>query len=58
MRTSSQNVISCLAGDLLVEENLIIEAIREDESILGIFRDTVEDFTEYPALVESLEGAF
>ena len=58
MRTSPQNVIACLAGDLLVDESLIIEAIREDEKILGIFRDTVEDFTEYGSLVKSLEMAF
>jgi hypothetical protein len=58
MRTSPQNVISCLAGDLLVDGNLIIEAIREDEEILGIFRDAVEDFTEYPALVQVLGRVF
>jgi len=58
MRTSPANVISCLSGDLLVDHYLLIEAIKEDENILGIFRDTVEDFTEYPALLEALEGAF
>ena len=58
MHTSPQNVIACLSGDLLVDENLIIEAIREDEEILGVFRDTVEDFTEYPSLIKFLEEAF
>jgi len=58
MRTSPANVISCLSIDLLVDHYLLIEAIKGDENILGIFRDTVEDFTEYPALVEALEGAF
>ena len=58
MRTSAQNIIACLAGDLLVDEMLVIESIREDENILRIFRDTVEDFTEYGSLVKSLEGSF
>jgi len=58
MRTSPANVISCLSGDLLVDHYLIIEAIKEDDELRGIFRDTVEDFTEYPALLEALEGAF
>jgi hypothetical protein len=58
MRTSPQNVISCLAGDLLVDHYLIIEAIKEDDELRGIFRDTVEDFTEYASLVKALEGAF
>ena len=53
MRTSPQNVISCLAGDLLADENLIIETIKENE-LVGDFRDAVEDFTEYPTLLEKV----
>jgi hypothetical protein len=58
MRTSPQNIVACLAGDLLVDEALIIDAISGDEEILAIFRDTVEDFTEYASLVKSMEEAF
>ena len=58
MRTSPQNVIACLAGDLLVDEMLVIEAIREDDEIRAIFRDTVEDFTEYATLLDSVGGMF
>jgi hypothetical protein len=56
MRTSPQNVISCLAGDLLADEGLLVEAIREDEEALEIFRESVEDFTEYPRLLEIVGG--
>jgi hypothetical protein len=58
MRTSPQNVIACLAGDLLVDEMLIIEAIREEDEIRAMFRDTVEDFTEYALLLDSVSGLF
>jgi hypothetical protein len=58
MLSPAAEVIACLSDDLLVDHYLLIEAIKGDENILGIFRDTVEDFTEYPALVEALEGAF
>ena len=58
MRTTPQNVINCLAGDLLVDPYLILDVIKSDEEILGIFRDTVEDFTEYQNLVSVFEGQF
>jgi hypothetical protein len=51
MQTSPANVIACLAGELLADHNLIIEAIREDSDILALFRDVVADFTEYPTLL-------
>jgi hypothetical protein len=51
MQTSPANVIACLAGELLAEENLVIEAIREDSDMLALFRDVVADFTEYPTLL-------
>ena len=58
MRTSPQNVIACLAGELLVDNMLVIEAIREDSEALALFRDTVEDFTEYPLLLDFVGGMF
>jgi hypothetical protein len=58
MRTSPQNVIACLAGDLLVDEMLVIEAIREEEEVRAIFRDTVEDFTEYATLKDMVSNLF
>ena len=58
MRTSPQNVIACLAGDLLVDENLIIDAISGDPIIFNIFRETIGDFTEYPSLVNSMSDVF
>ena len=58
MKTSPQNVIACLAGDLLVDEMLVIEAIREEEEVRAIFRDTVEDFTEYSTLLNAVGGLF
>jgi len=56
MRTSPANVIACLAGDLLADEGLIIEAIREEEEVRALFRDTVEDFTEYATLLDAVGG--
>ena len=58
MRTSPQNVIACLAGDLLIDEMLVIEAIREEEEVRAIFRDTVEDFTEYTTLLDAVGSLF
>jgi hypothetical protein len=54
MQTSPANVIACLAGELLADENLVIEAIREDSEILALFRDVVADFTEYPTLLNRI----
>lgn len=58
MRTSPANVISCLSGDLLVDHNLIIKAISEDGDLFALFRDAVEDFTEYPSLRDAVGGVF
>jgi p-aminobenzoyl-glutamate transporter AbgT len=56
MRTSPQNVISCLSGDFMADHHLIIEAIREDETLLALFRDAVKDFTEYAPLRDAING--
>lgn len=58
MRTSPQNVIACLAGELEIDEMLVIEAIREEGELIALFREAVEDFTEYATLRDSLAGAF
>ena len=58
MRTSPSIVISCLSGDLLVDHNLIIEAISEDGDLFALFRETVGDFTEYPSLRDAVGGVF
>ena len=58
MTTSPQNVIACLAGELEIEHFLIIDLIRHDEVLRGLFRDTVEDFTEYPRLLAEVGGNF
>lgn len=54
--TTPANVIACLAGELLSEPNLVIEAIREDSAILALFRETVKNFDNYPKLLTSVNG--
>ena len=52
------DVIQCLSDDLLVEHNLIIDEIKSSEEIRNIFRDVVEDFSEYETLRDVLADRF
>lgn len=52
------DVIQCLSDDLSVEHNLIIDEIKSSPEMRAIFRDVVEDFSEYETLRDSLADRF
>ena len=58
MTTTPANVIACLSGELEIEHFLIIDLIKSDEVLRGLFRSTVEDFTKYPRLLAEVGGNF
>jgi hypothetical protein len=56
--TSQNAILSCLAGDLFVEPNLIIEEVMTTSSLKALFRATMEDFSNYPTLRDRLAELF
>ena len=55
---SEDTIISCLSNDLFVEPNLIVEEIMTASNLKASFRLAVEDFANYPMLLEKLASKF
>ena len=56
--TSQNTILSCLAGDLFVEPNLIMEEVMTASHLKALFRSTMEDFANYPRLRDTLAELF
>ena len=54
----AEDVINCLANDTTIEHHLIIDLIRHDDELKAMFKDTVEDFSNYEELLEMVGGQF
>lgn len=55
---SEDTIISCLSNDLFVEPNLIVEEIMTASNLKASLRLAVEDFANYPMLLEKLASKF
>jgi hypothetical protein len=56
--TNEDTIISCLSNDLFVEPNLIVEEIMTASNLKASLRLAVEDFANYPMLLEKLASKF
>ena len=56
--TNEDTIISCLSNDLFVEPNLIVEEIMTASNLKASLRIAVEDFANYPMLLEKLASKF
>lgn len=56
--TNQDTILSCLSGDLFVEPNLIIDEVMTASHLKALFRSTMEDFTNYPRLRDTLAELF
>ena len=58
MLSPAADVINCLSNDLAIDHHLIIDLIRHDDTLRGLFKETVEDFHNYPDLLTECGGQF
>jgi hypothetical protein len=53
---SAPNLVQCLAGELLVDPALLVETIRNDESVLAIVRAYERGQETYERVLESVSA--